>query len=328
MLESYPFYVLILMNGKKWFVHRRCAFRPVETIVSIEYRSNLWTTFPSASQEGVDSGVMNNKGSISRRLRILLGLLLFLNILAIGLGCSKKMESSKTVFNMDTLSFDQAQKSQENLKEKGIVLARERSFEKAIEALKEYTQKKSTDFAAYNALGISYKNLGEFSQAMNSFDKALILARNPEERSKILSNIGNLYSTTGKYQAALGFYKEAAAEFDKNPLYLILIARTFVMLGDYERARKVLQSLQEKVPGTNQDGKSQEDTGLDHYLLAEVFIGLNEEKNVYENIEKALMADPVRYVPRLRIDMQDEKSLFFTLQGDKRIQKMLNRFGR
>jgi hypothetical protein len=53
---------------------------------------------------------------------------------------------------------------------------------------------------------------------------------------------------------------------------------------------------------------------------------LNEENKVYVNIEKALRADPARFVAKLRKDMQNEENLFYTLQGDKRIQKMLNRF--
>ena len=56
----------------------------------------------------------------------------------------------------------------------------------------------------------------------------------------MLANIGNLYFSAGKPQVALDNYKEAASEFPKDPLYLILIARTFVMLDDHERARKVL----------------------------------------------------------------------------------------
>ncbi len=241
-------------------------------------------------------------------------------------GCSKKVMRNDSVFGLDSLSLEKFEKSDENLKKKGIELAREKSFEKAIEALKEYTQKNSSDSSAYNALGISYKSLGDFSMAMNSFERALTLTKQPQERSKILSNIGNLYYASGKYQAALGFYKEAAAEFEQNPLYLIFIARTFVMLGDYERARKVVSQVEKNFPRSGHEQKAKEDLGLDYYLLAEIFTGLNEENKVYVNIEKALRADPARFVAKLRKDMQNEENLFYTLQGDKRIQKMLNRF--
>ncbi|MFH0959302.1 MAG: tetratricopeptide repeat protein [Pseudomonadota bacterium] len=264
---------------------------------------------------------------MSRGFDALLGLCVLCSALTLSLGCSKKVVRNRTVFGLDNLSMEKSEKSAENLKDKGIELAREKSFEKAIEALKEHTQKNLTDSSAYNALGISYKSLGDFSSAMNSFEKALNMTKQPEERSKILSNIGNLYYAAGKYQAALGFYKEAASESDQNPLYLIFTARTFVMLGDYERARKVISQIEEKIPRSAQHKKDKEDVGLDHYLLAEIFTGLNEEKKVYENIEKALKANPARFVAKLSKDMQNEENLFFTLQGDKRIQKMLNRFG-
>jgi tetratricopeptide (TPR) repeat protein len=271
--------------------------------------------------------VMMTRGSRSKGLETLLGVCVLCCVLPLAFGCSKKVVRNGTVFGLDTLSLEKSAESNENLKEKGIGLAREKNFEKAIEALREHTQKNSSDSTAHNALGISYKSVGDFSPAMNSFEKALNLAKQPEERSKILSNIGNLYYASGKYQAALGFYKEAAAEFEQNPLYLIFIARTFVMLGDYERARKVVSEVEEKFAGSVREHKVKEDVGLDYYLLAEIFTGLNEENKIYENIENALKADPVRFVAKLSKDMRNEENLFYTLQGDKRVQKMLNRFG-
>ncbi|MGC8605255.1 MAG: hypothetical protein ACP5VS_16430, partial [Desulfomonilaceae bacterium] len=136
---------------------------------------------------------------------------------------------------------------------------------------------------------------------------------------------GNLYYATAKYQAALGFYKEAAAEFDKNPMYMILIARTFVVLGDYDRAKKVLSVIDTKSL-TSDDSDRGEDSGLNNYLLAEIHAGLNDEKGVYKNLASALSLNPARFGPKLRKDMRDEKSLFYTLQGDRQMQNILARY--
>ncbi len=266
-----------------------------------------------------------DKWQISK-LVVFFGRLCFLScVLLLSVSCSKKIVLQKSVFDLDNLSFEQPESSGENLKEKGIRLAREKTFPEAIECLKKYTETEPKDFSAFNAMAISYKNIGDFSQAMKYFEKALNLTNVPEERAKILANIGNLYYLTGKYQAALGFYKEAASEFDRNPMYMILIARTFVILGDYDRARKVLAIVDGRSLETD-DFEKGEDRGLNNYLLAEIYTGLNDEKDVYKNLAAALKLNSLRFSDKLRQDMKDEKNLFYTLQGDRRIEKMLARY--
>lgn len=264
------------------------------------------------------------RGRMARLITILSSLCVLGCAAFLLVGCSKKVTRQKTVFDIDKLFMERPENYSENLKEKGIKLAREKNFDEAIETLKKHTQIEPRDFSGYNALAVSYKNKGDFPQAMTNFEKALNLTDKHEDRAKILANIGNLYYSTEKYQAALGFYKEAAAEFDKNPMYMILIARTFVMLGDYDRARKVLSFVDVK-PSRLDDAEKGDDLGLTNYLLAEIYTGLNDEKKVYNNIEEALRANPRRFATKLRQDMQDEKNLFYTLQGDKRIDKMLAR---
>ena len=60
---------------------------------------------------------------------------------------------------------------------------------------------------------------------------------------------------------ALDNYKEAASEFPKDPLYLILIARNLVVLDEYERARKVLATA-EKIHKNLEKYERGEDKGL------------------------------------------------------------------
>jgi hypothetical protein len=70
-----------------------------------------------------------------------------------------------------------------------------------------------------------------------------------------------------------------------------------------------------------------EDRGLNNYLLAEIYTGLNDEKKVYANIEEALKLDLPRFRAKLLHDMRDEKNLFYTLKGDKRVNNILARYG-
>ena len=121
-----------------------------------------------------------DKGQISK-LVTLIGRLCFLScVLILLVGCSKKIVMQKSVFDLDNLSFEQPESSGENLKGKGIRLAREKSFPEAIECLKKYTETEPKDFSAFNAMAISYKNIGDFAQAMKYFEKALNLTNVPE----------------------------------------------------------------------------------------------------------------------------------------------------
>ena len=151
-------------------------------------------------------------------------------------GCGKKAVRTGVPFGLDKIPMEKKVLPQpDDWMSKGIQLAQEKKYDEALEAFKNLVMEEPEDFSGFNALAVCHKNMGNHSEAMKNYDRALELADNTEQRAKILSNIGNLYFSAGKPQVALGFYKEAAATFENNPLYLILIARTFVALEEYER---------------------------------------------------------------------------------------------
>ena len=58
-----------------------------------------------------------------------------------------------------------------------------------------------------------------------------------------------------------------------------------MVLGDYDRARKVLAIVDGKSLEADNFEKG-EDRGLNNYLLAEIYTGLNDEKDVYKNLRR------------------------------------------
>jgi tetratricopeptide (TPR) repeat protein len=140
-----------------------------------------------------------------------------------------------------------------------------------------------------------------------------------------LANIGNLYFATNKPQAALGYYKEAAGEFEKNPLYLILIARTFLVLNEPDRARKVITSAEENLRGLKTYERDEE-KGLGYYLLGHCFAALGEEDKVLKYVEMALKANPDRFVPRVGKESHDHQSLFYTMKDHPDLRKLLDKY--
>ncbi|MEJ2715848.1 MAG: tetratricopeptide repeat protein [Deltaproteobacteria bacterium] len=249
--------------------------------------------------------------------------------IALVAGCSRKVVRHTSVFDLGKVfsgqSLDHQQQDDRTWKEKGLTLVDERDFDNAIQAFTRYVEEEPEEFFGFNAIGICYKNSGDYPQAMKNFERALELAQSDEDRAKILSNIGNLYFATNRPQAALGYYKEAASRFAKNPLYLILIGRTFILLDEPERAQKVLAQA-ESMQGNLKKYERREDRGLGHYLMANCYAALGDEDRVLKYLGQALKANPEKYVTRLKKDLRDEKNLFFTMKEDPELKTLIRKY--
>ena len=257
-----------------------------------------------------------------RYINICLGCLL---IVLLSCSCSKKVVNSGMPFDMDKIAFESVSETNENWKETGVQLARRKDYSSAIEAFSRYVEQTPADSFGYNALAVCYKNTGDQQSAMRNYEKALDLSSRGEERAKVLANIGNMYFSGGKLQAALGFYKDAAAEFEENPFYVILIARTFVSMNDFDRARKALSQAEPNI-GKLENYERDEDRGLGYYLLAQSYAALNEEDKLLENLDKALNVNTPRFLYRVRQDSSDETNILYTLTEDPKFLGLMRKY--
>jgi tetratricopeptide (TPR) repeat protein len=243
-------------------------------------------------------------------------------------GCAPKKVSKGTPFGLDELFVrNEPVVTEETWKDKGIRLARDKDYSGAIEAFKKHVEENPENFFGFNAIAVCYKNTGDQADAIKNFERALEFADSPEDRAKVLANIGNLYFSSNQRQAALGLYKEAAAEFDKNPLYLILIARTFLALDENDRARRVLSTVEQGYKDLDKH-EPPEDKGLGAYIMADCYAKLTEEDKVFNYLEAAIKANPDKYISKIETDSSDPRSLFYTLQGDPRLTKIIDRYKR
>ena len=261
----------------------------------------------------------------SFRSHLIRTMLVGLCVLATAGGCAKKVTRSGVPFDLDSVFAGKHEPLEESWKEKGMRQAKEGEFEPAIESFTKHVVEDPESFFGFNAIAICYKNMGDHTKAMQNFERALEFAEDKEEKAKVFANMGNLYFAANSPQVALGYYKEAAGEFDKNPLYLILIARTFLHLNEPDRARKVLIAAEDILKNLDKYERDDE-KGLGYYLMAQCYIALNDEEKVFQRLEKALKANPLRYVKRIEKDISDEKNLMFTLKEDERLQKALRRY--
>lgn len=278
-------------------------------------------SFPRA--DVVDHGAIKDRvNGIRLLLRVCL---LGLCAIIIAAGCAKKTARQGVPFGLDQVFTGRPSQQVQDWKEKGMRLTKEKNFEQAITAFKSYVVEQPEDFFGFNAIAVCYKNVGDHTLAMKNFERALEFADSAEDRAKVLANIGNLYFSAEKPQAALGYYKEAAGESKNNPLYLVFIARTFLVMNEPDRARKVLIEA-ERRHGDLEKVERDEDRGLGSYLMAYSFLALNEEDKVFKYLENALKVNPEKYVPRLEKDVSDEKNLLYTLKDEPRLRKAMQRF--
>jgi tetratricopeptide (TPR) repeat protein len=259
------------------------------------------------------------------QIPLLGGLLLVLGVMLATGGCGKKITKTGVPFELDAVFQGKLPALKTSPKERGIRLAKERNFQEAIEAFTQHVLEEPENFSGFNALAVCYKNMGDHANAMKNFERALEFAESTEEQAKILANIGNLYYVANKPQVALGYYKEATTLFDKNPLYLILIARTFVALQEYDRARRVLATAEE-ISKDLEKYERDDERGLGSYLMAYCYVALNDEEKVYLHVENALKANPGRYVTRFKEDVDDSTSPLYTLKGDPRFEKIIKTY--
>jgi tetratricopeptide (TPR) repeat protein len=258
----------------------------------------------------------------SAKLNLILPVLVGVCMLLTAGGCSKRISKHGIPFDLDKVFSGKQVSLKESWKEEGVRQAKEGKFESAIEAFTQHVIEEPESFFGFNAIAICYKNMGDQTKAMQNFERALEFADEKEDKAKVFANMGNLYFGANSHQVALGYYKEAAAEFEKNPLYLILIARTFLHLNEPERARKVLMAAEEIHKNLDKYERDNE-KGLGYYLMAQCYLALNDEEKVFQRLEKALKANPFRYVKRIEKDISDEKNLMYTLKEDERLKKLL-----
>jgi Tetratricopeptide repeat len=270
------------------------------------------------------AGPPASTGSASRS-HLVRTMLVGLCMLVAASGCGKKVTRSGVPFDLDKVFAGKKEPLKESWKEQGMRQAKEGDFEPAIEAFTQHVLEEPESFFGFNAIAICYKNLGDHAKAMQNFERALEFADDKEEKAKVLANIGNLYFAANRPGVARDYYLEATKEFEKNPLYLILIARTWLVLDEPERARKVLATAEGILKNLDKYEQGDE-KGLGYYLMAQCYLALNDEEKVFQRLEKALKANPFRYVKRIEKDISDEKSLMFTLKDDERLQKALRRY--
>jgi CHAT domain-containing protein/Flp pilus assembly protein TadD len=119
-------------------------------------------------------------------------------------------------------------------------------FQRALEAARGAADKRE-EAIALNAIGICYRQLGEYRKALDFYQQSLTLKRqlgDPAEELKTLNNIGLVYQMLSESRKALTHYQQALALAKGGPGEAAVennIGQILSELGRYEEARTHLE---------------------------------------------------------------------------------------
>ena len=93
-------------------------------------------------------------------------------------------------------------------------LFNEKNYDQALTALEEFLAKNPNAYQAYILIGDCYREKGEMDKAIESYNKAIDLAKSDEKMgksitAKALAAIGDCYLRKGEFEAAQGFFKQS-----------------------------------------------------------------------------------------------------------------------
>ncbi|WP_321206562.1 CHAT domain-containing tetratricopeptide repeat protein [Tolypothrix tenuis] len=147
--------------------------------------------------------------------------------------------------------------------------------------------------AQLNRRGLQQLNTGQFRQALQSFEKALVIFKNiRDEQGKgaILNNIGEVYRNLGQYSKALEFYQQSLgirqkiSDIEGKAATLNNIGLLYNGLGQYDEALKYYQqalAVVKQISNTVGKGRVFNNIGL-------AYDNLKEYDKALEYYQKAL----------------------------------------
>lgn len=93
-------------------------------------------------------------------------------------------------------------------------------------------------YKIHNALGLVYRDTGDFEKAEASFKKAIEIS---PENSPYLKDLGNLYFDNQNFQKAVKTYNTYIKLTPKNPKVLIITGLAYLQLNELNKAKKMFE---------------------------------------------------------------------------------------
>jgi len=189
-----------------------------------------------------------------------------------------------------------------------LYFQRRKKHKLAIEELKRAIQHNPLFAKAYNAMGVSYDNLGSYSQAIGCYQSALKL---DPKSDYVYNNLGYCYLLKNELDAAIKVFQKAIELNDNNKRYRNNLGLAYVMKEQYAKAYEQFKIIED-------------DTGAIK-KMARLFDQLGKEPDQYfakdSNLEDGSKKTSGREKPvvvRRKIEADSEKEDSQFLSSDKK----------
>jgi tetratricopeptide (TPR) repeat protein len=178
-------------------------------------------------------------------------------------------------------------------------------FDEALGPLQRAIELDPLSTSVRNALGQIYYLSRKFDQAIQEYEKALELDRSDPSLHYYLAGP---YEQQGQYEKAIALYKSAVELSDGAPLYLSALGHAYGVAGRHKEALQILDELQNA-------------SNVSQYSLAIVYLGLNQNVQAIDWLEKAFTARNSHMV------YINQGPRFDPLRDNERFIRLLQRFG-
>jgi len=189
-----------------------------------------------------------------------------------------------------------------------LYLQRRKKHKLAIEELKRAIQHSPLFAKAYNAMGVSYDNLGSYSQAIGCYRSALKL---DPKSDYVYNNLGYSYLLKNELDAAIEAFQKAVELDENNKRYRNNLGLAYVMKERYDKAYEQFKIIED-------------DTGAKE-KMARLIDQLGKEPDQYfakdSNLEDGRNKTIGREKPvviRRKIEADSEKEDSQSLRSDKK----------
>lgn len=184
--------------------------------------------------------------------------------------------------------FDQALEKATDYRiyyQKGIALKKQNKHADAIETFQKGLELQS-DYAAFDiAIGGAYYSLGQFQDAVNSFQAAMDKSDNPKIQNSAkkyaayaYSKLGGSYLSNGNHSQAIETLNKSVELFNYDAAYLLL-ARAYQETSQWDNAITAAMNAL--------DNRKTISTGGPHYFMGLAYKGKGDQAKAREHFQQA-----------------------------------------
>ena len=173
--------------------------------------------------------------------------------------------------------------------QKGIAQKKANNLEGSKASFEDCLKMKNDFEPGYNALGGVFFSMGDYTKAINNFEKVLTLSDNASVQKKVKKNLSLAYAKLGNEEITNGNSQKAieslnkAVEYEKYDAAYLSLAKLYSEMGEWNKSISAAESALKN--------RSKITMGGPYFYMGVSYKGMGETQKAKEMFEKA-KSDP------------------------------------